>query len=225
LGDWERFAASDPYFYIATETGLDLRSESGRQQFFRSGETVARELDEQVAAELPGRSVAIEIGCGVGRLLLSVAADFETVRGVDVAPTMLKLARELAHERGLANVQTYLPHEAWDEPAGTVDYVYSWLVFQHIESEEAIVDYLKRIALALRPGGIAQVQFDCRPQTLAYRLRPLIPDRILPRTQRGGIRRIRRDAGWVREAVRTVGLSILKERSDNPAEHWFILRR
>jgi cyclopropane fatty-acyl-phospholipid synthase-like methyltransferase len=225
LGDWERFASSDPYFYIATDTGLDLRSESGRRQFFQIGEATAQELSGQVAADVPGHSLAIEIGCGVGRLLLSVAGEFETVRGVDVAPTMLKLLGQIADERGIANVQAYLPNQPWDEPAGTADYAYSFLVFQHIEREATIRDYLKRISSALRPGGIAQLQFDCRPQTHAYRVRPFIPDWILPRTQRHGIRRIRRDAAWVREAVAAVGLSIVRERSDNPAEHWFVLRR
>jgi SAM-dependent methyltransferase len=132
VSDWERFAAADPYFYIATDKSLDLRSEAGRRRFFQMGQTTVEELDREVASDLPGRSLAVEIGCGVGRLLLSTAARFGTVRGVDVAPTMLKLVRELALERGLANVEAYLPEDPWDEPRGSADYVYSFIVFQHI---------------------------------------------------------------------------------------------
>ena len=40
------------------------------------------------------RSRALDFGCGVGRLTQALASYFETVVGVDIAPSMLKGARK-----------------------------------------------------------------------------------------------------------------------------------
>ena len=59
-------------------------------RFFASGRDTTAWMLDQVAGELPGRDLALEIGCGIGRLLIPMARRFSRVIGVDVAPTMLK---------------------------------------------------------------------------------------------------------------------------------------
>jgi len=225
MSDWERFAAEDPEFYICTGMPRAPYSSAQRQAFFAAGEATTSELLREVENHLPGWSVAIEIGCGIGRLLVPHARRFREARGVDVSPTMLAGASALAEEQGQHNVRTYLPHEAWDVPAASADYVYSYLVYQHIEDAAAIAEYATRAGRSLRPGGIAQLHFDTRPQTVGYQLRDRLPDRILPRTQRRGIRRIRRDANWVRSLLTDAGLEILSERNPQTSSHWFVARR
>jgi SAM-dependent methyltransferase len=225
VSDWERFAAEDPEFYICTEMGRAPHTSAQRQMFFAEGEEATSRLLRQVEDELPGWSLAIEIGCGIGRLLVPHSRRFSEVRGVDVSPTMLAGARAVAEEQGQHNVRTYLPHEAWDVPPANADYVYSYLVFQHITEPRAIAEYATRTARALRKGGIAQLQFDTRPATVGYLLRERLPDVLLPRTQRRGIRRIRRDAEWVRRLITGAGLEILSERDAQTSKHWFVARR
>lgn len=223
--DWERFAAEDAYRYICTGTPRRPRTHAEVQAFLEAGAQTAAALLAQVEADLPGRSLAIEIGCGIGRLLLPHAARFDEVRGVDVSPTMLSGTRALADEQGHRNVRTYLPDEPWDEPPGSADYVYSFLVFQHIEAPDVIATYMTRTAGALRPGGIAQFQFDTRSPDVLYRLRGRVPDALLPRTQRRAIRRVRRDAAWIRALADVSELELLRQRDIGSAAHWFVLRR
>lgn len=218
MNSWERFAESDPFFYICTDP-------RDRERFFESGRELTERSIARVEDLLPGRGLAIEIGSGLGRLTFPHAEVFETVRAVDIAPTMLRGLRALAADRGLSNIHTYLPDEPWDEPGGIADYVYSYLVFQHIDDLGAIVTFFSRLAGALRPLGIAQLQFDTRPRTLPYRLRGLTPEFILPRTQRRGIRRTRRSPDLVRRLILEVGLSILDDFGAGTEEHWFILQR
>ncbi len=85
---WEAFAREDAEFYIATGSVPD-GDEQARHGFFESGRETAAWILEQVAGELPGQDLAVEIGCGVGRLLLPMAERFSHVIGVDIAPTML----------------------------------------------------------------------------------------------------------------------------------------
>src|SRR6266487_2515603 len=64
--------------------------------FFRSGvaevEDVLRVLDEHGLDLRSWRSV-LDFGCGPGRLSQALAAHFDEVTGVDVAPWMIELAR------------------------------------------------------------------------------------------------------------------------------------
>jgi SAM-dependent methyltransferase len=220
---WKRFAESHPYFYI--DTGFDRDGGTAAiEDFYAAGAAVAQMLVSEVDDLLPGRSVAVEIGCGIGRVLLGHARAFERVRGVDVAPRMLAPLAERAATVGLTNVDCFSPSEPWDQPA-SADYAYSCLVFQHIEDAALIADYVSRIGRALRPGGVAQLQFDTRPPTLLYQMRRFVPDTLLAPTQRRGIRRIRRDPAWIRRLLAAAGLELLWEREPQSESHWFVARR
>jgi SAM-dependent methyltransferase len=173
---------------------------------------------EEVADLLPGRDLAIEIGCGVGRLLIPMSSRFERVVGVDVAPTMLARLRENCTRFGAANVQPALVDEPWDRPS-QADFAYAWLVFQHVADVTAIEALLGRLATALKPRGAALLQFDTRPRTLPYLLRNTVPDALLPWTWRRGIRRIRRAPGQVAALLRAAGLRTLREDGSGTERH------
>src|SRR6516225_2247754 len=68
---------------------------------------VMRPFLEATLAQMPpasnGRS-ALEIGCGSGPICCFLAARGWAVRGIDVSPTALEMARQNAAQRGL-NVQ------------------------------------------------------------------------------------------------------------------------
>lgn len=225
MSEWEGFASNDPYFYIDTDFDRIRNEPDAIEQFYESGRATVVAMFDEVAPLFEGRSLAIEIGCGVGRILLGQAPNFDRVRGVDVAPRMLALLEERATQVGIHNVRGFLPTQPWGEPAGSADYVYSLLVLQHIEEQLEIATYIQGIGSALRSGGIAQLQFDTRPRTLGYRLRHHLPDRVIPRLQRRGIRRIRRSEAWVRGRLRDASLELIGEQHAGTAGHWFVARR
>lgn len=169
MNKWESFASSDPYFYIDTDFDHLRNQPDAIERFYESGRKVSAAMLDEVGPLFRGRSLAIEIGCGVGRVLLGHARNFERVRGVDVAPRMLSLLEERVAQVGIENVRSFLPTQPWDEPTGSADYVYSLLVFQHIEDPLEIATYIQSIGSVLRRGAIAQLQFDTRPESLLYR--------------------------------------------------------
>src|SRR5436305_5136095 len=124
---WERLAQRDPKYYIDPTLGPDADPERFREH----GRGI---VDWAVgwAGELPsGR--ALEIGCGVGRDTVHLARHFEHVDGVDVSPTMVRLAEE----HGIpGNVTLHVVSGRDLEPLSDAAYVFvfSHLVFQHIES-------------------------------------------------------------------------------------------
>ncbi len=211
---WEKFARRDPQYYVLTAGG----------DFFESGRQVVDQMMEDVGSLLPGRELAIEIGCGIGRLAIPMASTFDKVFGVDVSPTMLRKMEEECNHVGVSNVVGLLPHELWDRP-GSADLVYSYWVFQHIESSGVIARYIQRAARCLREQGIAFLQFDTRPITTAYRIRNLLPDGLLPRPWRRGIRRIRRHRPAILSLFARHGLRLLEEEGSNSEANIFVLQR
>ena len=214
---WERFAREDPLHYIDPTVSRDMSIE----QFVASGEPlVAAALDW--AAPLPGHARALEIGCGVGRFTTALAQRFERVDAVDVSPTMLALAGRL----GLpANAHLHLGsgRDLAGLPDGAFDLAFSHLVFQHIADRSAIASYLDELARTLRPGGVAVLQFDTRPKSVAATVLHALPDPLLPRPAparrapppdpaTGSVR-------WVTDA----GLELSAERAPGTAEHWLRL--
>jgi SAM-dependent methyltransferase len=174
--DWSRLGAEDPLWavYVAPDT------RGGRwdlEAFFALGR---REVDG-VFAELerrgltPGRRLALDFGCGVGRLSAALAGRMDEVLGVDIAESMLATARALG--RGGDRVR-YVLNTAPDlsfVPTGSVDLVYSSLVLQHLPVGLAR-GYLAEFARVLAPGGVAAFQVASRPtrsvKGLAFRLLP-----------------------------------------------------
>jgi SAM-dependent methyltransferase len=155
--DWKVIASNQPFYgVLANEQYLaDRITPDAIKEFYESGR---RDIDHVVTVlrglnggQFAPRS-AIDFGCGVGRLSLAMAQRCDRVVGVDVAEGMLKVGRDEAKQRKVKNV------EFRDTlPAGSVDWVNSLIVFQHIppaRGHEILAELVDRLA----PGGFFSVQ-------------------------------------------------------------------
>ena len=219
---WDDFAKKNPEYYILTKD-VDYSTKEGKRIFFKSGKEFTNKTLEKVSHLLPDKKRALEIGCGIGRLTLPHANHFDEVIAVDIAPTMLTKLQENAAKFGHENIQTYVSSEQWWQ--FKVSYAYSYLVFQHIQDFGTIEKYINKIAYCLECGGIAQLQFDTRNANLLYNIRNWIPDFLLPRPQRKGIRRIRRSIKVLKSKIKEAGLKIVDEYNRQSATHIFVLEK
>lgn len=150
---WEALGASDPYWAVLTDP-TKRHGKWDKEEFFRTG---AREIDgalsRAAAFGMPIRSgIALDYGCGVGRLTRALAERFERVIGVDISAAMLAQAR--AATAGVTNIQ-YLRTDGETLAGiadGSVDLLYSCIVLQHAPraTQRRIVREFCRV---LRPGG------------------------------------------------------------------------
>lgn len=96
-------------------------------------------------------SLAVDLGCGTGELLLELAKKAETVIGVDNSPEMLKQAEIRLKETSHRNVQLRLG-ELEHIPMGNqeADAVFVSMVLHHLPAPS---DGIREISRILRPEG------------------------------------------------------------------------
>ena len=110
-----------------------------------------------VDKRLPLRATAVEIGCGIGRLMRAVKPRFASVIGLDISESMIGFARQ--HIAGCAGLEVLLCDGfGFPLPPGMADFIYSVICFQHIPTREMIIRYLSESFRVLKRGGLIRVQ-------------------------------------------------------------------
>ncbi len=186
LQNWEYLAKKDPLWAILS----DPKKKDGRwdlDEFLASGQaeidSQLRFLERRGALPIDFASV-VDFGCGVGRLSRALAGRFERATGVDAAPTMIERARALNADR--ANLELVLNQEPHlgRFADGSVSFVYSALVLQHITYPESLA-YVREFFRILKPGGVAMFQTPTRDRT--PRLLRLVRDAVRAIVRRAGL--------------------------------------
>lgn len=104
----------------------------------------------------------LEIGCGYGRLMHSLAGSVGTITGVDLHANPIKVAKRLLGE--FDNVAVFV-NDGLTLPFDddSFDVVYSFSVMQHV-SKEIVRGYFIEVGRVLRDGGRFLMQFS-KPAT------------------------------------------------------------
>lgn len=163
--DWNARAREDAGYYVAFG-----RRDSSDAEFFATATEVINRLEWELS-RVPllerGNWRALEIGCGPGRLIRPMSRHFVEIHGVDVSDEMIGLAREKLRDIPNARVYTTNGSSLAPFPDESLDFVYSYAVFQHIPSREVIFEYLREIRRVLRTGGLTVLQFSGLANRLA----------------------------------------------------------
>lgn len=133
---------------------LSIYNSDDETHFEEGGRRDAARVGKHISAG----SVVLDFGCGSGRVTRYVAPMCAQLWAVDVSPRMLELARERL--AGAANVRFARCHDVTvpDVPSESVDVVYSFLVLQHLEREDAFLA-LRELRRVIRPSGTAILTF------------------------------------------------------------------
>ncbi len=102
------------------------------------------------------KNTCLEIGFGGGRLLAAASKHFNSVIGIDIHEAFEKTESFLKSQ----NVNNYsLIHRNDIEKIKdeSIDFIYSFIVFQHFDSLEEVDFYLKQIKRIIAPNGYAHI--------------------------------------------------------------------
>ena len=162
--EWDALARLDPLWAILSRP--DARDGGWSvDEFFATGETEIDAVFSHSEARPADWRVAIDFGCGVGRLTRALGERFDRCYGVDASAEMVAQARRLNTDRAncsfeVADLSGFTP--------GSADFVYSSFVLQHLRSNREIETCLAEFVRVVAPGGRVVFQL---PERLPFRRR------------------------------------------------------
>jgi ubiquinone/menaquinone biosynthesis C-methylase UbiE len=140
---------------------------------FGRAERAYDRLSERIG---PGQRV-LDLGCGTGALAVRAARRGGIVKGIDINPEMLAIARQRVkdeHLEGRVELAEQGIAELDQEDGQSYDAVTSGLCFSEL-SEDELAYTLDQVARVLKPGGLLLVADEVRPRHLITRaLRSLL---------------------------------------------------
>ena len=165
--DWEEFSKIDPKWSIVSnpEKKYGLWDDV---DFFKTGEQEINNFFKElkllnVSFE---NDIALDFGCGIGRLSRALSPYFRKVFGVDVSSGMIEMAKKLNNK---ANIEFLLNNRSdlLIFPDKKFSLIYSSITLQHVPSRKVIKQYIEEFLRVLKPEGILYFQL---PQVRGYSL-------------------------------------------------------
>lgn len=190
---WDEFGRSDPLWAILTAPDKKGNRWSV-DEFLQTGRDEITALVSYLEARglTPKNRRALDFGCGAGRLTHALADHFDQVIGVDIAPSMIEVARRLHAHRSDIEFRLNTSSRLESIESGSIDLVYTRLVLQHMPPRY-VRQYLGEFVRALAPGGVLVFQLpseEALPVVVEGRgLKRMLPVRVIAMIR--AIRRLR----------------------------------
>jgi SAM-dependent methyltransferase len=156
---WEALAKEDALW--AACTSGKRRLDWQLDEFLATGEREvawATRTAEEDSFYPRRKSLAVDFGCGPGRLIGPLSASFQRVVAVDTSPTMLSLAKTNNPQENVSFSESTA--ELADD---SVDLIYSTFVLQHIAPDE-LDGFLHEFSRILSPQGLLIFQYPASPR-------------------------------------------------------------
>jgi SAM-dependent methyltransferase len=154
---WDSLGRDDPLWAILS-TPETRGNRWDITAFFQTGEDeVVRLFDRLRGLDISiQRGRALDFGCGVGRVTQAMAGYFDSVDGIDIAPSMIRLADQHNHhgDRCRYHVNTSPDLQLFE--SNTFDFVYSRIVLMHVPPL-LTRRYIAEFSRVLRPGGVSLI--------------------------------------------------------------------
>lgn len=151
---WEKLAKSNSKYYINSDFGKGITE----KEFIESG---VKDYQKYIVNDsfIKAFDTILEIGCGIGRLLDCMLRDalFNNIIGIDISGEMIQQARRrLADSPNLKLIET----DGYNIPLedNSIDFVFSFLVFQHFKTKEMIESNFREVFRVLNKKGLFKVR-------------------------------------------------------------------
>jgi SAM-dependent methyltransferase len=201
--DWDSRARENALFAVACGDGRDEAA------FQESACRDLRMLLEGVEPLLTGHRRALEIGCGVGRLLEPLSTRFCQLYGVDVSGEMVRLgSKRLAH---LPNIHLLEVDGNGSMPFldEAFDFCFSYITFHHIPQKSVVCNYIIEAFRVLHEGAIFRFQLFGRPEGVLQWIR----ERLTRKSTWRGCKFTLRE---ITKTTERAGFEIVEERYVRP---------
>jgi ubiquinone/menaquinone biosynthesis C-methylase UbiE len=147
---WEKLAQENSRYYINSDFGRKITEDEFRQS--GKEDFIKYIFDDPLFKS----GTIVEIGCGTGRMTEFMGWEFDKVYGLDISGEMIRQARERVQSEKIEFIET--DGEMIPLTPYSVDYVFSYLVFQHMKTREMVEKNFAEAYRILKPDGIFKVR-------------------------------------------------------------------
>jgi len=158
--DWDARAKMNTMFVISTNHS------DNEDDFWKSGlidtETILGQnntrFEKIISNNDPKNMKVLEIGCGIGRLLVPVSKIFGEVIGIDISSEMVSIGQKKLSSIPNCKIIENNGVDLSEFNDNSFDFCYSFIVFQHIPDKKIIENYIKEVSRILKSGSIFRFQ-------------------------------------------------------------------
>jgi ubiquinone/menaquinone biosynthesis C-methylase UbiE len=181
--EWEELANLDPYWAVLSHPHHKFGKWDSDEFFLTGDREIARVLEfASQLGYLSERELALDFGCGIGRLTRALARHFQQCIGVDISEKMVARANEL--NCSFPNCKFIVNKEENLNlfPDSYFDIIYTNIVLQHIPYKSTIKSYIAEFGRTLKECGLLVFQLPShipiknriQPRSKAYALLRLL---------------------------------------------------
>jgi ubiquinone/menaquinone biosynthesis C-methylase UbiE len=156
--DWDERARKNAFHYIAS-----WRKEWDLAAFLASGEEDYQRLVAPILARCgiaASGEAMVELDCGTGRMTPDFARRYRRVLALDLSVEMLHRARQIhAQQKNILWLRVS-GADLGCLASDSVDFIFTYLVLQHLPHEQLVFSYVREMLRVLRPGGAFLFQFN-----------------------------------------------------------------
>lgn len=161
---WNERAQENAYYWVNTE-----KTDWKKEEYYKSGDKDITQYvlpffkKKNIPKEEYSQFSTLDIGCGTGRLTRSLGKICKHVTGIDVSTEMVAKAKE--DNIDMPNLE-FIAGKGTDLSAirnESIDFCFSFIVFQHIPSKKIIRSYIKDLYRTLKPGSWIKIQVRGKP--------------------------------------------------------------
>ena len=158
--EWNERTKMNPLFVIATD-----HSET-EEDFWNSGIDecndilgISTERYQKIIENKDTSSMNIlEIGCGIGRILIPMRKIFGNATGIDISSEMVLLGQKYVSDIPNCNIVENNGTDLAEFSDNSFDFCYSFIVFQHIPEKKIVENYIKEVSRILKPSCLFRFQ-------------------------------------------------------------------
>ena len=172
--NWDNFGKTNPLWSILTLPSKMITNWQ-LDDFFETG---IREIDAAIKyVESLGiniqRRKALDFGCGIGRLTQPLCKYFDEVCGVDIAPSMIELAKKYNRYGGKCRYYLNDTNNLQLFADKNFNFIYSNITLLHMEPRY-FKNYIKEFLRILAPDGLLIFQLPSDPSKIIKRLTRMV---------------------------------------------------
>jgi len=158
--EWNERTKMNPLFVIATD-----HSET-EEDFWNSGIDECNDLlginTERYQKIIENKDTSsmnvLEIGCGIGRILIPMRKIFGNVTGIDISSEMVQLGQKYVSDIPNCSIVENNGTDLAEFSDNSFDFCYSFIVFQHIPEKQIVENYIKEVSRILKPSCLFRFQ-------------------------------------------------------------------